>query len=93
MENQTAGWSWAAAVTEEHMDNDDHLPTEPDKVATEIASILAGGCFRHLKSKRQSVSSEDSANAGDVAQVKESEPVTENRLDSSGRRSLHSEAT
>jgi len=27
------------------MDNDDHLPTEPDEVVTEIASILAGGCF------------------------------------------------
>lgn len=75
------------------MDNDDRLPTEPDEVATEIASILAGGCFRHVKSKRQSVSSENSANTVDVTQVIESEPVTENRLDSSGRRSLHSEAT
>jgi len=75
------------------VDIDSHLPTEPHEVATEIASILAGGCFRYLKSRRISVSSEDSANAADVAQVKESEPVTENRLDSSDRRSLHSEAT
>jgi len=75
------------------MDNDDHLPTEPDEVASEIASILAGGCFRYLKSRRISVLSEDSADAADVAQVKESEPFTENRLDSSGHRSLHSEAT
>jgi len=75
------------------MDNDDHLPTEPDEVATEIASILAGGCFRYLKSRRTSVSSDHSETTDDVAQVTESEPVTENRLDSSGHRSLHSEVT
>jgi len=75
------------------MDNDDRLPTEPDEVATEIASILAGGCFGYLKSRRTSVSSDHLRAAGNVAQVKESEPFTENRLDSSGHRSLHSEAT
>jgi hypothetical protein len=75
------------------MDYDEHLPTEPDEVVTEIASILAGGCFRYLKSRRRSISAGHSANVADVAQVKESEPVTENRLDSSDRRSLHSEAT
>lgn len=75
------------------MDNDDHLPTEPGEVATEIASILAGGCFRYLKSMRTSVSSDHSETTDYVAQLEKSEPVTENRLDSSGRRSLHSEAT
>jgi hypothetical protein len=75
------------------VDIDSHLPTEPQEVATEIASILSGGCFRYLKSKRMSGSSEHSVNVGDVAQVNESEPFTENRLDSPGRRSLHSEAT
>jgi len=75
------------------MDNDDNLPTEPEEVVTEIASILARSSFRHLKSKRQSVSSEHSVSVADVAQVEESEPVTENCLDSSGRRSHHSEAT
>jgi len=75
------------------MGNDDRLPTEPEEVATEIASILAGGCFRHLKSIRISVSPEHTTATMDVAQVNESEPFTENRLDSSGRRGLHSEAT
>jgi len=75
------------------MDNDDRLPTEPDEVATEIASILAGGCFRYLKLRRTSESSDHLRTTDDVAQVKESEPFTENRLDSSDRRSLHSEAT
>jgi len=67
------------------MDNDDHLPTEPDEVATEIASILAGGCFRHLKSRRLSPSPEYPSIPTDVAQVVESEPFTENHLDSSSR--------
>jgi len=75
------------------MDNDDHLPTEPDEVVTEIASILARGCFRHLKSRRLLLSPEHSPITTDVAQVEESEPFTENRLDSSGRRGLHSQAT
>jgi len=90
LENQTAGWLCASAATEEHMDNDDHLSTEPDEVVTDIAAILAGGCFRYLKSKRLSVTSEPSANAGDIAQVAESELVTENHLDSSSRRTHHS---
>ena len=75
------------------MDNDDHLPTKPDEVVTEIASILAGGCFRHLKSRRLSPSPEHPPITTDVAQVEESEPFTENRLDSSSRKGLHSEAT
>ncbi|RKX24951.1 MAG: hypothetical protein DRP47_10590 [Candidatus Zixiibacteriota bacterium] len=75
------------------MDNDDHLPMEPDEVVTEIASILAGGCFRHLKSRRISLSSEHPSITADVAQVEESEPLTENRLDSSSPKGLHSEAT
>ena len=75
------------------MHNDDHLPTEPDEVVTEIASILAGGCFRHLKSRRLSPSPEHPSITADVVQVEESEPFTENRLDSSSREGLHSEAT
>lgn len=75
------------------MDNDDHLPMEPDEVVTEIASILAGGCFRHLKSRRIAPSPKHPPITTDVVQVKESELFTENRLDSSSPKGLHSEAT
>lgn len=42
------------------MDIDSHLPTEPHEVATEVALILAGGCFRYLKSRPTSISNDDS---------------------------------
>ena len=56
-----------------------------DDVVAEIASILAQGYLRHRKRRRSSPEPGSEAEKVDYFQV-----VTEKRLDSSGRRSLHS---
>jgi len=72
------------------MHDDVHLPTEPGEVASEIASILAQGYLRCRNSRPLDTSAGE--NRPHVAQVEESEAFTEKRLDSSGHRSLHSQA-
>ncbi len=54
----------------------------------EIASILGEGYLRYRAGRRLPASTPEIA--GDVAQTKESEAFTENRLDCSANRSLHS---
>jgi hypothetical protein len=75
---------------EEPMRDDVYLPTEPGEVASEIASILAQGYLRCRKSRPLDTSPGE--NRSHVAQVEKSEAFTEKRLDSSGHRSLHSQA-
>ena len=61
------------------------IPHALDDVVAEIASILAQGYLRHRKRRHMSPESGREAEKVEYFQV-----VTEKRLDSSGRRSLHS---
>jgi len=70
------------------MQTNEHLPGTLDDTVSEIASILAQGYLRCRKGRR--LASSAGGNRPYVAQVQESEAVTEKRLDSSGHRSLHS---
>jgi len=54
----------------------------------EIASILGEGYLRYRRGRRLPTPAPDTV--GHVAQTKESEAFTENRLDYSANRSLHS---
>ncbi len=58
------------------------------EIVLELASILARGYLRHVKARR--FMDEGGSLPDDVAQPEESQEFTENRLDSSGHRSLHS---
>jgi len=58
------------------------------EIVSELASILARGYLRHIKARR--FMDEDGLLPADVAQPEESQEFTENCLDSSGHRSLHS---
>ena len=60
----------------------------PREIVSELASILASGYLRHVKARRFMI--EGGPLPADVAQPEESQEFTENRLDSSGHRSLHS---
>jgi hypothetical protein len=60
----------------------------PWEIVSKLASILANGYLRHVKARRFMI--ECGLLPADVAQPEKSQEVTENRLDSSGRRSLHS---
>ena len=59
-----------------------------EETISEIASILGEGYLRYRRGRRLPTSSPDLA--GNVVQTKESEAFTENRLDCSANRSLHS---
>jgi len=58
------------------------------EIVSELASILARGYLRHIKARWFMI--EGGPFPTDVAQPKESQEFTENCLDSSGHRSLHS---
>jgi len=60
----------------------------PREIVSELASILARGYLRHIKARWFTI--EGDPLPVDVAQPEESQEGTENRLDSSGQRSLHS---
>ena len=60
----------------------------PREIVSELASILASGYLRHVKARRFMI--EGGPLPADVAQPEESQEFTENCLDSSGHRSLHS---
>ena len=66
----------------------EHVPASLEEVISEIATTLARGYMRHRNGRRLAPDSE--GGAAHVAQVKESEALTEKRLDVSGHRSLHS---
>jgi hypothetical protein len=59
-----------------------------EETISEIASILGEGYLRYRRGRRLPTSSPDMV--GNVVQTKESEAFTENRLDCSADRSLHS---
>lgn len=59
-----------------------------EETISEIASILGEGYLRYRRGRRLPSSSPDMA--GHVAQTQEHEEFTENRLDCSANRSLHS---
>lgn len=59
-----------------------------EETISEIASILGEGYLRYRRGRRLPTSSPDMA--GNVVQTKGSEVFTENRLDCSANRSLHS---
>jgi hypothetical protein len=59
-----------------------------EETISEIASILGEGYLRYRRGRRLPTFSPDMG--GNVAQTKESEAFTENRLDCSANRSLHS---
>ncbi|MBN1548491.1 MAG: hypothetical protein JW902_17710 [Syntrophaceae bacterium] len=59
-----------------------------EETISEIASILGEGYLRYRRGRRLPTSSSEMA--GNVVQPKESEAFTENRLDCSADRSLHS---
>lgn len=59
-----------------------------EETISEIASILGEGYLRYRRGRRLPTSRPDMA--GNVVQTKESEAFTENRLDCSANRSLHS---
>ena len=59
-----------------------------EETIAEIASILGEGYLRYRRGRRLPTFSPDMG--GNVAQTKESESFTENRLDCSANRSLHS---
>jgi len=59
-----------------------------EETISEIASILGESYLRYRRGRRLPTSSQDMG--GNVAQTKESEAFTENRLDCSANRSLHS---
>jgi len=61
----------------------------PRETVSELASILASGYLRHVKARR--FMDEGGPLPLEVAQPEESQEITENRLDSSGHRSLHGE--
>lgn len=61
------------------------IPHTLDDVIAEIASILAQGYLRYRKSQYVPPESDDEAKKAKYSQV-----FTENRLDSSAPRSLHS---
>ena len=58
------------------------------EIVSELASILARGYLRHIKARW--FTTEGGPLPDDVAQPEESQEFTENCLDSSGHRSLHS---
>jgi len=70
------------------MQHSETLSESLDETILEIASILAQGYLRCRKGRH--IDPTVSGNRPHVAQVQESEAVTEKRLDSSGHRSLHS---
>lgn len=70
------------------MQTNEHLPGTLDEAVAEIVSILAQGYMRSRGSRR--LPPDSGSRADDVAQVEESEALTEKRLDDSGHRSLHS---
>ena len=59
-----------------------------EETISEIASILGEGYLRYRRGRRLPTFNPEMA--GNVVQTKESEVVTENRLDCSANRSLHS---
>lgn len=59
-----------------------------EETISEIASILGEGYLRYRRGRRLPTSSPEMS--GNVVQTKESEAFTENRLDCSANRSLHS---
>lgn len=59
-----------------------------EETISEIASILGEGYLRYRRGRRLPTSSPKKV--GNVVQTKESEAFTENRLDCSANRSLHS---
>ena len=70
------------------MQSNEHIPGTLDEVVTEIALILARGYMRYRRGRQLALNSGSSAN--DVAQVEESEALTEKPLDSSAHRSVRS---
>jgi len=73
---------------EDRMPANEHVPISLDEVTSEIATILARGFMRHRKGRHLAFDSD--GGAAHVAQVEDSEALTEKRLDVSGHRSLHS---
>lgn len=59
-----------------------------EEVTAEVVSILAMGYMRYRNGRRLPSDSENSE--GNIAQLQESEALTEKFLDVSGHRSLHS---
>ncbi len=70
------------------MQAESNTPDTLEEVTAEVVSILAQGYMRYRNGRRLPSDSEDLE--GNVAQVQESEALTEKRLDVSGHRSLHS---
>ena len=68
------------------MQSNEHIPGTFDDVTAEIALILARGYMRYRKGRRLALDSGKLAD--DVAQVDESEAITEKQLDCSGHRSV-----
>ena len=70
------------------MPDNEHVPASLEEVISEIATILARGYMRHRNGRR--LATESDTEAAHIAHDEESEALTENRLDASGHRSLHS---
>jgi hypothetical protein len=71
------------------MEYHDHHQSSPEEVIEEIASILACGYLRYLKTRSQGLVG--TKRSGDVGDGKNTAALTENRLDCPRNGSNHSE--
>ena len=71
------------------MEYHDHDQSSPEGVLEEIASILARGYMRYVKTRSQGL--DGSKKSSDVGDGENAAALTENRLDCPRNRSNHSE--
>ncbi|HUT52170.1 MAG TPA: hypothetical protein VM658_02145 [bacterium] len=73
------------------MEYHDHDQLTAEEVLSEIASILARGYMRYVKTRSQGLGLDGSKRSGDMGDGENSAALTENRLDCPRNRSNYSE--